>query len=281
MGATTSSERFGDIDIQFPTTNWPDWMAQLSDELSVSNLSIPGTNGSMNYYGTNVQRQTWPLYCQLEAGVRFLDIGCKLQAGKLEVYEGEYTQYANFEDILDEVSEFLTSFRSEVVLLHVRNISEGSSSTSEFVDVLTDKYLVQSRYKDRIYKGGETCALKLGEVRGKILVLHNFGKAPGIPYRSIDVVNVEFELREIISERVEEHLSRASTATTSTTFLTHFSGKRGSSDHSLPFRIAEEINDCLYKFIGERKSRFGIITIDFPRSELVERIIASNRIRKY
>ena len=48
------------------------WMSKLQDNLSLAQLSIPGTHDSLAFRGgCLVQTQSWPLMKQYQAGIRY------------------------------------------------------------------------------------------------------------------------------------------------------------------------------------------------------------------
>ncbi|KAK9407465.1 plcA: 1-phosphatidylinositol phosphodiesterase [Crotalus adamanteus] len=100
----------------WPASYLSDWMSGLPDHLSLSKISIPGTHDSMSVLGgPKICCQTWPLEAQLAAGVRFLDIRCKLENGLFLIYHVNTFQEADFSDVLEGILSFLNQHPGEEV----------------------------------------------------------------------------------------------------------------------------------------------------------------------
>lgn len=172
-------------------TSNPEWMSVLNDSLLISELSIPGTHDSMTYKGDlasgadTAQCQVMNLEQQLEAGIRALDIRLahyeNISTGKdsFAVFHGMFYQGSNFDDVLTTVQAFLELHPNETVLMRVKEEDpsmgkiEGFELTDTPFSTTFEKFAHQ--YSDIIWKPDVQIKIpKLGEVRGKIVILQDF-----------------------------------------------------------------------------------------------------------
>ena len=125
------------------------WMHSLNDDVSLSQLSIPGTHNSGARYETwpgTSQCQDLSIDEQLEAGVRFLDIRCCHRNNTFRIYHGMEDQHLSFDDVLDTCISFLRSERrpdhsdSNSSLLNPFSITRNSFSLSLMIK--TDRSLL-------------------------------------------------------------------------------------------------------------------------------------------
>lgn len=178
--------RGGDI----PLDN-PDWMAGLSDDLLLSQLSLPGTHDTMardcDYLGTC---QDAPLADQLQAGIRVLDIRCandysSTQGHYFSLWHGPLFRLGTFDQVADDCKAFLAAHAGETIIMRMKQ--ELTIANPKVTQSFTDTF---KWYRDTAYPGlfadvgdGKTIPT-LGAVRGKVVVLQDYDYAPfwGIRY---------------------------------------------------------------------------------------------------
>lgn len=179
-----------DADIRTSNT---DWMARLPDSLRLSELSVPGTHDTMSFYGGDiVQTQSMPLANQLKSGIRALDIRCKHVHDEFPIYHGIAFQYAYFSDVLATVIDFLKTHPTETVLMRVSKEGDGGNNSETFEATFLRRYYEPN--KESFWQGAGDNPL-LGELRGKIVVLQNFGGPRyGIPYPGAFRIQDHWEL---------------------------------------------------------------------------------------
>ncbi|XP_077984783.1 1-phosphatidylinositol phosphodiesterase-like [Glandiceps talaboti] len=272
---------------RYPTETWPDWMESLPDTTMLSALSIPGTHGSVNSYGMHVECQSWPLYSQLEAGIRFIDIGCRHWGNRLTLHQSVFFQFGMLSHVMDDVVEYLKKFGSEVVLLRIREEGITQDNSRSIGDTLADKLY---HYSSFIYEGKTLSALKIGQVRGKIVLLHDFDMTLGIPYSSMQIANSS-DARDLSDlrigakwDKIQNNLAKSSQGEATDMFLTICGGNCGphQSGPPNPYDVAVKINGRLDKFLSalrERKQRLGIIAMNFPNCDLIKTIIETNELK--
>lgn len=118
-----------------------DWINNLSDSLTLRQLSIPGTHDSMSFYGGDiVQTQSMSLAEQLNAGIRALDIRCRHINDAFAIHHGSEYQKTNFDDVLNGVQSFLAAHPREFVLMRVKEEYNPTGNTRSFGDTFKTYY---------------------------------------------------------------------------------------------------------------------------------------------
>ncbi len=181
-----------------------DWMANVADQRRLADLSLPGTHDTMTYalndddytlsqtIVTDVaMTQSKSLRQQLLAGVRVLDIRCRRTASnRFKIYHGSIDTGFDFDDVLLSVTDFLADHPTETVLMRVK--PEGNDGSMSFEDVV-DTYANNPLYSSYFWRNSSSelassSTTRLGDVRGKIVVLANFvNERFGIDYASASI----------------------------------------------------------------------------------------------
>ncbi|XP_077984788.1 1-phosphatidylinositol phosphodiesterase-like [Glandiceps talaboti] len=271
---------------RYPKERWPDWMKGVPDDTLVSNLSIPGTHASISCYGMNIECQHWPLQSQLEAGIRFIDIGCRHYKNGLPIHEVTNFQYATLSRVFREVVAHLKRYNSETIVVHLREEAIWQLNTRSVEDTL-DEYITDSGAQVHNFRKHTSCAVQLGEVRGKMILLLDFEETKKDP--SISAFGKRSRLRSLSDvdvgkkwDDIKTHLYKATSGEPTTTFLTFLGGSCGFHSQPSPFAVASKINEHLLKFIGgfseKEGQRLGIVAMDFPTEDVVKSIIKTNGI---
>lgn len=161
------------------------WMSALDPDLSLTQLSIPGTHDSMARYepvwGTAIC-QDLALADQLAAGVRYLDMRCRHLNNAFVMHHGSVYQNANFNDVLNAVTAFLAANPSEAIVMSVKEEYNASGDTQTFEQTF-DSYVAQNPGLWNLDSSVPT--IRTG--RGKITLLRRFG-ASSLP-KGIDATN--------------------------------------------------------------------------------------------
>ncbi|KAJ6652974.1 hypothetical protein lerEdw1_010243 [Lerista edwardsae] len=258
----------------WPATSLPDWMSDLPDHLSLSRLSIPGTHDSMSLFGgSKILCQSWPLEAQLAAGVRFLDIRCKLEGGHFLIYHVNTFQEADFSGVLKDTLNFLKEHPQETVLMRIKEelpIIPKPEFASRLRQYLDEEGQGQVWAKEAIPT--------LGQARGKVVILEEIeNEVLGVPYEELsvgDAWHVLFTERKW--ERVKEHLSTATNGDQSVLHLTFCSGNGLFTN---PEELAKDINQRCYEHLRAQAGeavRWGVVIMDFPGTGLIRTIVESN-----
>ena len=158
---------------------YADWMKSLDDDLSLREVSMPGSHDTMALYSIADlagQCQSLSLEEQLNLGVRFLDIRLKEENNKLKAVHGFIDQKASFAQITKVVESFLNKHTNEFLIMSIKEEAAASSSSLSFEDCLktylgSDKYL-----KDTLLPE------KVGDARGKVILLSRYQNSTiGVP----------------------------------------------------------------------------------------------------
>lgn len=126
-------------DSNLPVSN-SSWMSRLPDNRSIKDISFPGTHDTMALYGGDIAEcQSMPLDQQLRAGIRALDIRCRLFQDSFSIHHGLVYQNANFNDVLKTVGDFLRENPRETIVMRVKqeyaslNLPEWTKSAFKVV----------------------------------------------------------------------------------------------------------------------------------------------------
>ncbi len=107
------------------------WMAAHGDGTELTRLTIPGTHDSgARFGGPWSECQNTTVAQQLDSGIRFLDVRCRVTGGSFAIHHGASYQNAMFGDVLVACRDFLAAHPSETVLMRVKQeYSEESDAT--------------------------------------------------------------------------------------------------------------------------------------------------------
>ncbi|XP_058475503.1 1-phosphatidylinositol phosphodiesterase-like [Solea solea] len=251
----------------------PSWMASISDDQLLSEVTMPGTHNAMALYGgVYAECQTWSLALQLQAGVRFLDVRVRHVNGNLTIHHGVSYQRAHFGQVLKGVADFLREYPSETVLMRVK---EEFSETNNIYGAVVD-FIHRYTHWDLLWHSRLVPTMK--EARGKLIILQNFsGPDLGMRYGSLDIAD-DWKVSTLghLEEKwrsVYEHLEAAPGGNMAQIFLTYSSGA-GVFAH--PRAVAQPINAQLYDYLRAKtdlNQRLGIICMDFPAAPIIQMII--------
>lgn len=266
------------------------WMAALPDNVSIAQLSIPGTHDS----GARTEPVSGTAKCQnlsvadqLSAGVRFLDIRCRHIDNSFAIHHGAIYQNLNFNDVLNACISFLNSNPSESIIMSVKEEHTPSNNTRSFEQTF-DSYVAQNSSKWDLGTG----IPNLGTVRGKIKLLRRFGT--GSP-KGIDATNwadnTTFSINNAAANlkvqdfynvndvntkwtSVENQLNDAHNDSSNRLYLNFCSGyKAGIFGIPNINTVANFINPKVTTFFNNHTSgKYGVIILDFvdaARSQLV------------
>ncbi|MGE6553347.1 phosphatidylinositol-specific phospholipase C domain-containing protein [Bacillus mycoides] len=170
----------------------PRWMSSLNNSLRISELSIPGTHGSMalfspvNTGSEYIINQTLNLTSQLNAGIRYIDIRCRHYRNSFAIHHGAAFQHAWFgSGVLDPIRTFLRNNPSETILMRVQQEYNPTGNTRSFEATFADYH---NRYQDIFWNPTGSTNPTLGETRGKIILLQQFQPPMfGIRYADLNI----------------------------------------------------------------------------------------------
>lgn len=261
------------------------WMANLDDKTKLTEMSIPGTHDTASLYGGDLaETQSMSIPEQLKAGIRFLDIRCRVINNALTIHHGRFYQHITFAGVLQHVSNFLKVNPGETVLMRVKQ-EYSSASNAEFISIYNN-YVKNLREENRMYEKPNPKAT-LGEVRGKIIIIEQVHGLPGIYWNSLKIqddysvptlFHIPSKYRKVLS-----HID-ASGEDLNNLYLNFASGVGA---FAYPYSVAYRVNRVVYERIsneltkaaetGVKPIKTGIIVMDYPGDELIKNIIKLNQ----
>ena len=157
---------------------YAEWMKDIDDDTSLRDINMPGSHDTMALYSIGDlagQCQSLSLKDQLNLGIRFLDIRLKQENTNLKAVHGIVDEKASFKSITTTIKSFLNDHPSELIVMSIKEEVKTKNSIS--FDECLKTYLT-----DDIYELGSAIPSKLGDVRGKVILLSRYaGSSIGIP----------------------------------------------------------------------------------------------------
>ncbi|RGP42364.1 hypothetical protein BTW32_31145, partial [Bacillus thuringiensis] len=218
-----------------PTSN-PDWMRYLPGTTKISEISIPGTHGSIARHGKTVfdedivRNQRMTISTQLEAGIRYLDIRARRTGSSFAMHHGAVYQQLMFGDVLNQVQSFLRSHPYETVLMRLKEEHTADSSLT-FEQIFVN---YRNNYSSLFWSPSSQNPT-LDNIRGKIVLLQDFSASQtyGIRYSSLtiqDRYDVTGDTPDAMYGKwtaVKNHLTAANNSNRSQIYLNYLSGTGG------------------------------------------------------
>ncbi|MBT2449828.1 phosphatidylinositol-specific phospholipase C [Streptomyces sp. ISL-43] len=255
-----------------------DWMAGLGDSTALQRMTIPGTHDSgARQGGLYVACQNTSIAEQLDSGIRFLDVRCRVTGGSFAIHHGAFYQNLMFGDVLAACWNFLAAHPSETVLMRLKQeYSEEGDATFRAV---FDDYLDNRGWRP-LFKIADALPT-LGQARGKVLLLPDNGGLPGgLRYGDGNVFDIQDDyMAEPFAKRgkIENHFRKA--VTQPGKFFMNYT----STAAALPPRWnSDRLNPQVHAFVDGSelagRTGLGIVPMDFPntRSGLVASLIRHN-----
>ncbi|MFJ8766364.1 phosphatidylinositol-specific phospholipase C [Streptomyces clavifer] len=253
-----------------------DWMGGIADSTPLQRLTIPGThNSGARHGGLWTACQNTTVTEQLNSGVRFLDIRCRISGDAYAIHHGAYYQHLNFDDVLGACRDFLTQRPSETVLMRVKQ--EYSQESDAAFRRIFDIYLDGRGWRPLLRL--DPTLPNLGAARGKVVVLADNGGLPGVRYADPGIFDIQDDYMAEPGAKypkIEAHFRRAAQQP-GKLFMNYVS-----TAALLPPRWnSDRLNPQVHSFLDGTASGWtglGIVPLDFPatRSGLVESLIRHN-----
>ncbi|RPK74600.1 phosphatidylinositol-specific phospholipase C [Streptomyces sp. ADI95-17] len=262
-------------DRQVRTTQ--DWMGAVPDATALQRLTIPGSHDSgARYGGPWTECQNTTIAEQLDSGIRFLDVRCRVTGGSFAIHHGASYQNLMFGDVLGACWDFLAAHPSETVLMRVKQeYSEESDATFRAV---FDDYLDNRGWRPlfRI----DPALPSLGDARGKVVLLADNGGLPGVRYADSALFDIQDDyMAEPFAKypKIEAQFRKAAQQP-GKLFMNYVS----TAALMPPRWNADRLNPQVQSFLDGSEAAgwtgLGIVPLDFPatRSGLVESLIRHN-----
>ncbi|KAJ3981218.1 PLC-like phosphodiesterase [Lentinula detonsa] len=154
------------------------FLSQIPDKVPLYSLLLPGTHDTMAFYGwiiSQCQSAETPLHVQLQNGIRVIDIRLANIEGRLIAYHGKYPEKMPFQTILSAIYAFLTSPVScrETIVMSLKQEDYAVTPPPVFSRLVREEFAKSAGGLDILFL--ENRIPKLGEVRGKVVLLSRFG----------------------------------------------------------------------------------------------------------
>ncbi|MFF9567742.1 phosphatidylinositol-specific phospholipase C [Streptomyces sp. NPDC014685] len=254
-----------------------DWMAAVPDGTELRALTIPGSHDSgARYGGPWTECQNTTIVEQLDSGIRFLDVRCRVTGGSFAIHHGASYQNLMFGDVLGACWDFLAAHPTETVLMRVKQeYSEESDATFRAV---FDDYLDNRGWRPlfRI----DSALPSLGAARGKVVLLADNAGLPGVQYADPALFDIQDDyMAEPFAKypKIEDQFRKAARQP-GKLYMNYVS-----TAALLPPRWnADRLNPQVHSFLDGSEAAgwtgLGIVPLDFPatRSGLVESLIRHN-----
>ena len=269
------------------------WMNGLNDNIYISQLSLPGAHDAATKSLSIGKCQDKDIAGLWDAGVRVFDLRPTDSGNDCTINHGILSTGVTLKAALTTINGRLSSNTSEFAIVLMRKESGGDSWASKVANVISQFSNVMPFRQN----------LRLGDVRGKILVLSRDYFADGykIDYwndnttRDVRSANgIDFVVQDYYevndkttkSTAITNILTEARTNTsTNRMFINHTSGYYPGTISGLSDDITGNAQDCntlAYNTINANPGPTGIILMDFAGSSsynganLVSKIIAQN-----
>ncbi len=254
-----------------------DWMAGLGDATALQRMTIPGTHDSgATKGGLYVACQNTSIAQQLDSGIRFLDVRCRVTGGSFAIHHGSFFQDLMFGDVLVACRNFLAAHPGETVLMRVRQEYSGESDAT--FRAVFDDYLDNRGWRP-LFRIADALP-DLGQARGRVVLLADNGGLPGLRYGDGNVFDIQDDWNaEPFAKRgkIENHFRKA-VQQPGKLFVNYVS----TAAYMPPRWNSDRLNPQVHAFVdgGEMAGRtgLGIVPMDFPntRSGLVASLIRHN-----
>lgn len=289
------SAYFRNADDGFTSKN--SWMNDIRDDAMLSEMAIPGTHDSGTYdkHIESVITQTLNFKKQLEYGIRVFDIRIRHTSDRFALHHGSVFLNVMFGDFLNDVDNFLTNNPSETILFRIKEEHTANSNNTRSLKDTLDYYL--SSHSDKYLKTTNK-GLKLGEARGKFIILSNVSdfNTYGLNYSTFNIqdkynLRTNWDLHDYKWGGIKSQLSTAISGSKNIFYVNYLSGSGGSfpyfvaSGHSSPGTSSPRLSTGLttpgwknsYPDFPRVSCFIGICTIAFEGTNILTR----NRLSSY
>ena len=274
------------------------WMSLLPDDRPISRISMPGTHdaGSCSLPESpivaNAHTQNFTVTEQLTDGIRCFDIRLKSNMK----YGHTLTCRDGFDESMVGIQDFLRKNPSEFIIAMI-----GSDEGGKWSDEMKANFKALLKKYPRLFVENFTPTTRLGEVRGKILVIKRQEECPYgklLKFEDNAVFNYDcFCVQDVYKEHktykkikiVEKHLRDAFENEDPNKWYINFNSIAWGPQHHKPYysawgavNVRRPMNKALREVIEMKDyNTFGMVFLDFYNDHsdaphLVQSIIKSN-----
>ena len=259
------------------TLSAQDWMAGAGDSTALARLTIPGTHDSgARFGGLWAECQNTTIADQLNSGIRFLDVRCRITGDSFAIHHGAFYQNLMFGDVLIACRDFLAAHPSETVLMRVKQ--EYSQESDAAFRRIFDIYLDNKGWRPLFCIGDGLPTL--GEARGKVVLIGDNGGLPGLRWGDGNFFDIQDDWNAAPNAKypkIEAHFRKAAQQP-GKLYINFVS----TSAYLPPRWNSDNLNPRVHTFVNGAEASgwkgLGIVPLDFPntRSGLVDSLIRHN-----
>lgn len=256
-----------------------DWMGGIADATPLQRLTIPGThNSGARFGGPWTECQNTTVAAQLNSGIRFLDVRCRISGNAYAIHHGASYQNLNFDDVLGACRDFLAQRPSETVLMRVKQ--EYSEESDAAFRRIFDLYLDGKGWRPLLRL--EPTLPDLGGARGKVVLLADNGGLPGVRYADSALFDIQDDYMAEPGAKYPKIQAqfRKAAQQPGKLFMNYVS-----TAALLPPRWnSDRLNPQVHSFLDGSEAAgwtgLGIVPLDYPatRAGLVESLIRHNPV---
>ncbi len=274
-----------------------DWMSGIDDEAVINTISIPGSHDTCAFYepiDNSAKCQEYTVADQLDMGVRFLDLRCLVTGNRISMSHGLALQGQYLDEILDDCISFLKENPTETIIVSLREETQIKPLEKIFVSMLEG--LIE---KDKNMWYTQNALPKLGEVRGKMILLNRFSKKSSL---GLQAANWKDNTAFVIfcgtyGIHIQDYYNIGKSTDKKWTYIKrHFlyaQDNRSSYSNTLYINFissyktnnllsdikgtAQELNEKTAAYLdGQDNVCTGIVLFDFVTQELCDKVIRTN-----
>jgi len=256
------------------------WMGEIDSRKLVTQISIPATHDAGTALGTFgwSRCQVFTIPAQLALGIRGFDIRLRLVNDVLSIYHGEESQRLKFEPILEAFRKFLSVHPSEFLVMRVREESSAIRSTQTFEAAFETAVNSCGFRRMFFHSKGRTDLPSVRSLRGKVLILDNYGKLPNaVDYPNPTMVVQDDYDQSDMEQKYEEIISNFTASVLSTNKSVWYVNYTSSCNLQVDQLLnAVRINPRVEAYLRDRKGHLGLVFMNFPGIDVIQEIISSN-----
>jgi hypothetical protein len=255
-----------------------DWMRRLPNSKPLSLVSIPATHDAgtaLGMFGWS-RCQVLTIPAQLALGIRGFDIRLRLVGSILEIYHGMEDQKLSFDQVLASFDRFLSAHPHEFLVMRVREETVADRPDRSFEGAFSEHI---AAYNSRFYRAKSRTEIpSVGQMRGKILILDNFGKLPeSIAYpNSTMSVQDDYDISDMakkydeIQSKFHDALGRRDGSVWDVNYT--------SSCNAVVDQLmnAQAVNEKVLAYVRGKRGNLGLVLMNFPGMDVIHEIIKSN-----
>ncbi|KAF8826056.1 hypothetical protein HHX47_DHR6000760 [Lentinula edodes] len=152
--------------------SWMTALANMKPNLRITDITIPGTHDTCAISAVPwVATQSMSVIAQLNAGIRYFDLRCKLVDRSLMMYHGPYALDMYLQHVLDDIYSWLRSHPAEGLIIQLSDEIKDNPDFASF-SLAATTLIGQDLNKD-LWNTGTTVPFLSG-IKGKIQLIRRY-----------------------------------------------------------------------------------------------------------